>query len=141
MSHVLLPCNFGTWSSSQGCATGVLVPLLHGVAGECQPCTMCSPSATELAAGWGHTCLHLGDTPAFLSPVCLLTAWRATSLIICRGSLLAASFLSVPSSFLWPCAVSKSEPLTCLHQFQVGEDTPLPPSPQAFYCSSYSVTY
>lgn len=101
MSHMLLPCNFGTWSSSQGCATGVLVPLLCGVAGECQPCTMCSPSATELAAGWGHTCLHLGDTPAFLSPVCLLTAWRATSLIICRGSLLAASFLSVPSSLLW----------------------------------------
>lgn len=60
----------------RGCATGVLVPLLHGEAGKCQPCTMCSPSATELAAGWGHACLQLGDTPAFLSPL----------LVNCMGS-------------------------------------------------------
>lgn len=90
--------------SGGGCATGVLVPLLRGETGECQPRTMCSPSATELAVGWGHACLQLGDTPAFLSPVCLLTAWAATFLIICRGSLLAASFISVPSSL--PLALS-----------------------------------
>lgn len=39
--------------------------------------------------------LQLGETPAFLSPICL-TARGATFLIICRGSLLAASFLSAP---------------------------------------------
>lgn len=37
--------------------------------------------------------VQLGESPAFLSPICLSATWGATSLIICGGCLLAAAFL------------------------------------------------
>lgn len=97
VSRVLLSCNFGTWSSSQGEAVPQGCWYLCSVVKQAgQPCTMCFPSATELAAGWGYPCLQLGDTLAFLSPL----------LVNCMGSHFlnhlqgepAGSFLSVLSS-------------------------------------------
>lgn len=82
--------------------------------------------------------LQLGETPAFLSPICLLTAWGATFLIICRGSLLAAAFLSAPFSPLPSC---KQVRASYLPPSMSGlERTPPFPHPlPAFCCSSYSV--
>lgn len=58
------------------------------------------PQPLNWQLGWGHACLQLGDTLAFLSPL----------LVNCMGSHFinhlqgepAGSFLSVPSSLLWP---------------------------------------
>lgn len=78
MSPVLLPCNFGTWSSSQGEAVPqgcwYLCSKVRQVNANPAQCAL--PSATELAAGWGHARLQLGDPPAFLSPL----------LVNCMGS-------------------------------------------------------
>lgn len=111
MSHVLLPCNFSTWSSSQAEAVPqecwYLWSMVRQV--DANP-TQCSPSATELAVGWCHACLQLGETPAFLSPL----------LVNCMGSHFlnhlqkepAGSFLSVPSSL--PLALSCKQVISYL---------------------------
>lgn len=104
------------------------VPLLRGRAGECQTRTMwCQPLNWQ--PGGVVPVLQLGKTSAFLSPICLLTAWEASSLIICRGacwqlpSFLLPSLLSSPTPL-----VSKSEPFICLPPCRKGYP-PFPPHP------------
>lgn len=136
VSHVLLSCNFGTWSSSQGEAVPQRCWYLCSVVKQAgQPCTMCFPSATELAAVWGHPCLQLGDTLAFLSPL----------LVNCMGSHFLNHLQGEPAgSFLsFPLALNCKQVGASYSLPQCpgwGGHHPSPPFPQAFYSSSYSVT-
>lgn len=104
------------------------VPLLHGRQVDASPARHALYQPLKWQPSGVMPVLQLGETPAFLSPICLLTAWGATFLIICRGSLLAASFLSAPFSPLSPPVVSKSQPLICLPQCP-GWSERIPPSP------------
>lgn len=142
--HMLLPCPFGTWHSSQGEALLQGCGYLHSMAGQvnASPARRALYQPLKWQPGGVMPVLQLGETPAFLSPICLLTAWGATFLIICRGEP-AGSFLPF-CPLLSPLptpAVSKSEPLICLPQCP-GWSERIPPSPptlSAFCCPRYSV--
>lgn len=137
VSPMLLPCSFGTWSSSQGEAVPQGCWYLCSVVRQvnANPAQGALPWSLKW---WGHACLQLGDTPAFLSPL----------LVNCMGSHFLNHLQGEPAgSFLPFCPLLSPLPLSCkqlgasyLPQCPGwgGHHLP-PPFPQAFYSSRYSV--